>query len=96
MNSNYATTGNSASLADKHKKELKQSTLKAMRQFDRRMEHMSTAKEAKKSKAVLNDSSSEDEDYMYASKNHKRGAQYTPVKDNAVFGSLLNKLSNSP
>ena len=63
VNQSYATTGNSAALADKFKRELKLTTLKAMKEMDKRVEHRSAAKEAKKSKAVLDDSSSSDEDY---------------------------------
>lgn len=36
-------------MADKFKRELKLSTLKAMKEFDKREEHRSAAKQAKKS-----------------------------------------------
>ena len=70
------------------------STLKAMKQFDRREDHRSAAKEVKKTKAVLDDSSSDDSDYVYAGKKDKVGAMMTPVKGGNVFGKLLTNMKN--
>lgn len=63
-----------------------------MKEKDKRDEHASAAKEAKKSKAVLADSSSDDEDYQYAGKKTKKAAMMTPVKDTKVWGGLLSNM----
>ena len=79
-----------------------------MKQFDKRIEHWSASKDAKKKKivydhnaspvvgrAVLDDSSSDDDDYMYQEKQAKKSAMITPVKNNNVFGQLLKKMQSS-